>query len=167
MLRAGKRIIEATQQTLGGVQGEEGDIVELLQSSCGPATNGRTGPRPRFPRSGTMDQRTPCGPTSTSTAHSATGRPSPPAGTLWRPSVRCGLESHRREPRAGLPENRLDEAMDTPNGALVRRCFRILNARCIGFITLADITEVCPRVQELIECERSQQVKTAEKGAQA
>ena len=40
------------------------------------------------------------------------------------------------------PKNRLDEAMDTPNGALVRRCFRILNARCIGLtITLADITE--------------------------
>ena len=52
---------------------------------------------------------------------------------------------HRCQPRAGLSQNRLEEAMDTPNGALVRRCFRHLNARTLGpsnhRITLADITE--------------------------
>jgi len=42
----------------------------------------------------------------------------------------------------GCPRNLLEEAMDTPNGVLVRRCFRILNAKSIGLtITLADITE--------------------------
>jgi hypothetical protein len=46
--------------------------------------------------------------------------------------------------------------MDTPNGALVRRCFRILNATSIGLtITLADITEEEFRILELIEAERS------------
>jgi len=52
----------------------------------------------------------------------------------------------------GCPKNLLEEAMDTPNGALVRRCFRILNAKSIGLtITLADITEEEFRVLELIE----------------
>jgi hypothetical protein len=47
--------------------------------------------------------------------------------------------------------------MDTPNGALVRRCFRLLNAKNIGLtITLADITEEEFRVLELIEAERPQ-----------
>lgn len=55
------------------------------------------------------------------------------------------------------PKNRLDEAMDSPNGALVRRCFRILNAKSIGLtITLADITEEEFRVLELIEAQRQQ-----------
>ena len=50
--------------------------------------------------------------------------------------------------------------MDTPNGALVRRCFRILNARSIGLtITLEDITEEEFRVLELIEAERQEQMK--------
>ena len=57
----------------------------------------------------------------------------------------------------GCPKNLLEEAMDTPNGGLVRRCFRILNAKSIGLtITLADITEEEFRVLELIEAERSQ-----------
>jgi len=36
-------------------------------------------------------------------------------------------------PAAGraYPKNLLEEAMDTPNDALVRRCFRILNAKNI------------------------------------
>lgn len=47
--------------------------------------------------------------------------------------------------------------MDSPNGALVRRCFRILNAKSIGLtITLADITEEEFRVLELIEAQRQQ-----------
>ena len=50
--------------------------------------------------------------------------------------------------------------MDTPNGALVRRCFRILNAKSIGLtITLADITEEEFRVLELIEAERQELIK--------
>jgi len=45
--------------------------------------------------------------------------------------------------------------MDTPNGGLVRRCFRILSAKNIGLtITLADITEEEFRVLELIEADR-------------
>jgi len=52
----------------------------------------------------------------------------------------------------GCPKNLLEEAMDTPNGGLVRRCFRILSAKNIGLtITLADITEEEFRVLELIE----------------
>ena len=53
---------------------------------------------------------------------------------------------------SACPKNRLDEGMDTPNGGLVRRCFRILDAKNIGLmITLADITEEEFRVLELIE----------------
>ena len=64
---------------------------------------------------------------------------------------------------SGCPKNLLDEAMDTPNGALVRRCFRILNAKNIGLtITLADITEEEFRVLELIEVERQAKIKAAD-----
>ena len=63
----------------------------------------------------------------------------------------------------GCPKNLLEEAMDTPNGALVRRCFRILNAKNIGLtITLADITEEEFRVLELIEVERQEQNRSGE-----
>ena len=63
----------------------------------------------------------------------------------------------------GCPKNLLEEAMDTPNGALVRRCFRILNAKSIGLtITLADITEEEFRVLELIEAERQEQVRNGD-----
>jgi hypothetical protein len=55
---------------------------------------------------------------------------------------------------SGCPKNLLEEAMDTPNGTLVRRCFRILNAKSSGLtITLANITEEEFRVLELIEAE--------------
>jgi len=58
----------------------------------------------------------------------------------------------------GCPKNRLDEAMDSLNGALVRRCFRLLNAKTMGItITLADVTEEEFRVMELIETERREQ----------
>jgi hypothetical protein len=41
--------------------------------------------------------------------------------------------------------------METPNGVLVRRCFRLLNAKGIGLtITLADITEEEFRAMELV-----------------
>jgi primosomal protein N' len=67
----------------------------------------------------------------------------------------------------GCPKNLLEEAMDTPNGALVRRCFRVLNAKNIGLtITLADITEEEFRVLELIEIERQEQVAAEGSSAQ-
>lgn len=53
------------------------------------------------------------------------------------------------------PKGLVDEAMETPQGVLVRRCFRLLNAKAIGItITLADVTEEEFRVMELIETER-------------
>ena len=56
--------------------------------------------------------------------------------------------------------------MDTPNGILVRRCFRLLNAKTIGLmITLADITEQEFRVIEVIEAKRQEQMKIANGGA--
>jgi hypothetical protein len=65
----------------------------------------------------------------------------------------------------GCPKNRLEEAMDTPNGTLVRRCFRILNAKSIGLaITLADITEEEFRVLGLIEAERQEQISSGHGG---
>jgi hypothetical protein len=66
------------------------------------------------------------------------------------------VEGHRCQP---------EEALDTPNGALVRRCFRILNAKSIGLtITLADITEEEFRVLELIEAVRQEQIKAGDGG---
>ena len=57
------------------------------------------------------------------------------------------------------PKHLLEEAMDTPNGGLVRRCFRILSAKNIGLtITLADVTEEDFRVLELIEAERQERI---------
>ena len=39
------------------------------------------------------------------------------------------------------PRNLLEDAMGTPGGALVRRCFRIPNAKSLGLrITLANVT---------------------------
>jgi hypothetical protein len=55
--------------------------------------------------------------------------------------------------------------MDTPNGGLVRRCFRILSAKNIGLtITLADITEEEFRVLELIDAERRDQINNGDGG---
>ena len=62
------------------------------------------------------------------------------------------------------PKNLLDDAMETPNGALVRRCFRLLNAKSIGLtITLADITEQEFRVLELIAAERQEHAATEDR----
>jgi predicted ATP-dependent serine protease len=67
---------------------------------------------------------------------------------------------------SGCPRNRLEEAMNGPNGAVVRRCFRILNAKSIGLtITLADITEEEFQVLELIEAERQEQIRAADGSA--
>ena len=58
--------------------------------------------------------------------------------------------------------------MDTPKGALVRRCFRILNAKSIGLtITLADITEEEFRVLELMEAERQEQLTAEDSGTRS
>ena len=58
--------------------------------------------------------------------------------------------------------------MDTPNGILVRRCFRLLNAKAMGLtITLADITEEEFRVMELIEAERQEQVAAEDRDAKS
>ena len=68
-------------------------------------------------------------------------------------------------PGPGCPKNLLEEALDTPNAALVRRCLRILNAKSIGLtITLADITEEEFRVLELIEAVRQEQIKAGDGG---
>lgn len=64
------------------------------------------------------------------------------------------------------PKNRLDAAIESPDGILVQRCFRILNAKNIGVtITLADITEEEFRVLELVEAERQEQYKNGDDGA--
>jgi len=69
---------------------------------------------------------------------------------------------------AGCPRNLVEEAMETPNGILVRRCFRLLNAKAMGLaITLADITEEEFRAMELIETERQEQAKAEDNGAQS
>jgi hypothetical protein len=58
--------------------------------------------------------------------------------------------------------------MDTPVGALVRRCFRLLNAKTMGLtITMADITEEEFRVLELIEAERQEQIRGEDNNAQS
>ena len=68
----------------------------------------------------------------------------------------------------GCPRNLLDEAMDTPNGILVRRCFRLLNAKAMGLtITFADITEEEFRVMELIEAEQKEHVAAEDRDAKS
>ena len=57
----------------------------------------------------------------------------------------------------GCPRNLLEETLDTPNGILVRRSFRLLNAKGMGLtITLADITGEEFRTLELIEAIRQE-----------
>ncbi|HTX36142.1 MAG TPA: hypothetical protein VME43_14025 [Bryobacteraceae bacterium] len=66
------------------------------------------------------------------------------------------------------PKNILNDALESGNGVLVRRCFRILNAKQIGFaITLADITEEEFRVIELIDAERSEIGKDEDNSAKS
>jgi hypothetical protein len=61
----------------------------------------------------------------------------------------------------GCPRNVLDDAIGSQNGIVVRRCFRLLNAKALGLtITLADVTEEEFRVLELIEATRQEQMKT-------
>ena len=66
------------------------------------------------------------------------------------------------------PRNLLDEAMDSPNGILVRRCFRLLNAKAIGItIALDDITEEEFRVMELIEVEQKEHIAAEDRDAKS
>ena len=66
----------------------------------------------------------------------------------------------------GCPKGLLEDALDTPNGILVRRCLRILNAKTMGLsITLADITEEEFQVMEIIEAERSRKDVEEDAGA--
>ena len=54
------------------------------------------------------------------------------------------------------PKNRFDDGMESQHGALIRRGFRLLNAKGIGItLTLSDVTEEEFRVMEMIESERS------------
>ena len=68
----------------------------------------------------------------------------------------------------GCPKNLLEEAMDTPNGILVRRCFRLLHSKAMGLtITLADITEEEFRGLELIKAERQEQISNENSNAKS
>ena len=65
------------------------------------------------------------------------------------------------------PKHLVEEAFETPNGILVRRCFRLLNAKAMGLtLTLNDITEEELRVMELIEAKREEQTRAEDSGAQ-
>jgi hypothetical protein len=66
------------------------------------------------------------------------------------------------------PRHLLDEAMDTPNGLLVRRCFRLLNAKTLGLtITLNDITEEEFRGMELIDSMQKEHVEAGDRDAKS
>jgi hypothetical protein len=66
------------------------------------------------------------------------------------------------------PKHLVEEAFDTPNGILVRRCFRLLNAKSMGLaITLADITEEELRAMEVIEVERQEQAADEDRAAKS
>jgi len=69
---------------------------------------------------------------------------------------------------AGCPRNLLEEAMDTPNGVLVRRRLRLLNAQAMGLlITLADITEEEFRVMELIEAQQKEHIAAEDRDSKS
>jgi len=69
---------------------------------------------------------------------------------------------------AGCPRNLLEEVMETPNGILVRRCFRLLNAKAMGLtLTLNDITEEELRVMELIEAEQKEHIAGEDRDAKS
>lgn len=84
------------------------------------------------------------------------------------PACRAGWKAIDVSHGPGCPKNLLEEALDTPNGGLVRRCFRMLNASHMGIaITLSDITEEEFRGLELIETERQAQISEDDSGAQS
>lgn len=68
----------------------------------------------------------------------------------------------------GCPKNLLEEALESPNGALVRRCFRILKAKDMGLtITLSDVTEEEFRGLELIDGSRQNLASLEDQGAKS
>ena len=84
------------------------------------------------------------------------------------PSCLAGWKAIDVSHGPNCPKNLLDEALDTPNGVLVRRCFRLLNASGIGLtITLADITEEEFRVMELIDTEQKEYTASEDRNAQS
>ena len=84
------------------------------------------------------------------------------------PACGAGWKSIDVSHGPACPKHLVEEAFETPNGILVRRCFRLLNAKAMGLtITLADITEEELRVVELIEAERQEQTAAEDGGAQS
>ena len=68
----------------------------------------------------------------------------------------------------GCPRNLIEEAMETPNGVLVRRCFRLLNAKAMGLtLTLADVTEEEFRAMELIDGEQKEHIAAEDRDAKS
>ena len=66
----------------------------------------------------------------------------------------------------GCPKNLLNDAMESANGILVRRCFRLLAAKNLGIVlTLSDITEEEFQVMETIEAERTRKDVEEDAGA--
>ena len=66
------------------------------------------------------------------------------------------------------PKNLVEEAFDTPNGILVRRCFRLLNAKAMGLaLTLSDITEEEFRVMELVDAEQKDHAAAEDRDAKS
>ena len=58
--------------------------------------------------------------------------------------------------------------MDIPNGILVRRCFRLQNAKAIELtITLNNITEEEFRVMELIDTEQKEHIAAEDRNAKS
>jgi hypothetical protein len=84
------------------------------------------------------------------------------------PVCRAGWKAIDVSHGPNCPKNLLDEALDTPNGVLVRRCFRLLNAKAIGLtLTLDDVTEEEFRVMELIDSEQKEYTASEDRNAQS
>ena len=68
----------------------------------------------------------------------------------------------------GCPKNLLQDALDTGRGALVRRYYRLLNAKSLGFtITLEDVTEEEFRTMEMIDAEKGEVTREEDGGAKS
>ena len=84
------------------------------------------------------------------------------------PACGAGWKSVDVSHGPGCPKNLLDDAMETPNGVLVRRCFRLVNAKVMGItLTLSDITEQEFRVMELIDSEQHEQSAAEDRDAKS
>ena len=82
--------------------------------------------------------------------------------------MRGRLERDRREPRSRLPEAPARRSDGDTQGVLVRRCFRLLNAKDLGLtITLSDLTEEEFRALELIDSEKRELGAAEDKDAKS